>query len=188
MAVNLQSPPPTEHALIFIGQTEGLLVFGDESSCESTAGIVCQGLHCGKVFCTFETVCILDPIDTEEANCTDGDIQLSNGGNVLEGRVEICYNRAWGTVCSRGFAETEANVICSQLDSDLGYAHSTAIPRHNAAFGEGTGPIFIDNIACTEGDVQFGECSVVGIRGFHECDHSQDAGVVCEGKRFEWYS
>ena len=34
----------------------------------------------------------------------------------LEGRVEICHNRAWGTVCTSGFAQTEADVVCSQLD------------------------------------------------------------------------
>lgn len=125
-------------------------------------------------------MCSADAV-TEEANCTDGRIRLQDGTNPLEGRVEICYNRAWGTVCDRGFEQTEANIVCNQLDSQFEFAHSTAIPTRNTQFGEGHGPIFVDNIACSPTDVYFSECSVVGIRGYHECDHSQDAGVICEG-------
>lgn len=51
---------------------------------------------------------------TENASCSDGDIRLSNGTNVLEGRVEICINSAWGTVCDTTFSEDEASIICSQ--------------------------------------------------------------------------
>ena len=50
------------------------------------------------------------------ANCTDGEMRLSGGSSPLEGRVEICANRAWGTVCgtsNRRFRE--ANVVCRQL-------------------------------------------------------------------------
>ena len=50
------------------------------------------------------------------ANCTDGEVRLSGGSSSLEGRVEICANRAWGTVCgtsNRRFVE--ANVVCRQL-------------------------------------------------------------------------
>ena len=48
-------------------------------------------------------------------DCEDGDVRLSNGTNALEGRVEVCFNRAWGTVCSNGFDLDEAEVICNQL-------------------------------------------------------------------------
>ena len=48
-------------------------------------------------------------------DCEDGDVRLSNGTNALEGRVEVCFNRAWGTVCSNRFDLDEAEVICNQL-------------------------------------------------------------------------
>ena len=53
---------------------------------------------------------------TEEGNCSDGDIRLVNGTTVslLEGRVEVCINNAWGTVCDRRFSEDDANIICRQ--------------------------------------------------------------------------
>ena len=54
----------------------------------------------------------------DHANCTDGEIRLFGGSSRLEGRVEMCANRAWGTVCGQSTwsrSEREANVVCRQL-------------------------------------------------------------------------
>jgi len=47
--------------------------------------------------------------------CEDGDVRLRNAGSLLEGRLEICVNRVWGTVCSNGFGQSEARVACRKL-------------------------------------------------------------------------
>ena len=39
----------------------------------------------------------------------------TDGGGVREGRVEVCVNGAWGTVCRRAFTQHDADVVCEQL-------------------------------------------------------------------------
>ena len=53
---------------------------------------------------------------TQIANCSNGDIRLVNGTNELEGRLEICINNAWGSVCSQGFTADDAEVVCRQIN------------------------------------------------------------------------
>ena len=49
------------------------------------------------------------------ADCVDGDTRLVDGTNPLEGRVEICFNDAWGTVCDNAFSSADAEVVCRAL-------------------------------------------------------------------------
>ena len=53
--------------------------------------------------------------DTLYANCSDGDVRLSGGSSSNQGRLEVCINHAWGTVCNNGFSSEEALVACRQL-------------------------------------------------------------------------
>ena len=47
--------------------------------------------------------------------CTNGAVRLVGGFSSYEGRVEICYNNQWGTVCDNGFTSIDAKVVCGQL-------------------------------------------------------------------------
>lgn len=53
------------------------------------------------------------------SSCVDGDVRLVNNDAVdpVEGRVEICVNDIWGSMCNRGFNAKEADVICRQLNN-----------------------------------------------------------------------
>ena len=57
-------------------------------------------------------------ISTPFANCTTGEARLVSGvesSTTRSGRLELCINNAWGTVCDTSFDSNDAAVACSQV-------------------------------------------------------------------------
>ncbi|XP_073208969.1 neurotrypsin-like isoform X4 [Lepidochelys kempii] len=101
-------------------------------------------------------------------------VRLADGESTKEGRVEVFLNGQWGSVCDDGWTDRDAAVVCRQL----GYS-GAAKARTMAYFGEGHGPIHLDNVECSGTERTLGECATPH-SGIHNCWHSEDAGVICD--------
>ncbi|XP_030847999.1 deleted in malignant brain tumors 1 protein-like isoform X7 [Strongylocentrotus purpuratus] len=100
-------------------------------------------------------------------------IRLVDGSSSNEGRVEVNYNGQWGTVCDDLWDDTDAAVVCQILG--LG---ETGSALSNAAFGQGSGDIILDNVECVGTETDLFSCPSNGPLN-HNCGHSEDAGVQC---------
>ena len=107
-----------------------------------------------------------------------GSLRLAGGSSDLEGRVEVFHNGRWGTVCDDYWDDRDAAVACRQL----GYHGGTAIVRSPRRFGEGAGPIYLDNVDCSGNESRLIDCPRIARAqtiGTHNCVHREDAGAIC---------
>ena len=101
-------------------------------------------------------------------------VRLVGGSSYNEGRVEVNYNGEWGTVCDDGWSSIDAGVVCRQL----GFG-SSGRSYFGAYFG--SGPIWLDNIACIGTESTLASCSHLGLGITRYCNHWEDVGVRCFG-------
>uniref|UniRef100_A0A668VSH4 SRCR domain-containing protein n=1 Tax=Oreochromis aureus TaxID=47969 RepID=A0A668VSH4_OREAU len=168
------------------------------------ANVVCRQLGCGSARSALQSAAFgegsgpiwLDDVDCfgNEPSITDcrhnglgvhncghyedatveGEVRLVNGNSSCSGRVEIFHSGQWGTVCDDAWGLVDARVVCRQLGCGMVLSAPT-----NAQFGQGNGPIWLDEVTCIGTESKLSECRHGGF-GSHDCGHSENAGVVCE--------
>ena len=118
---------------------------------------------------------------------------LVGGANDAEGRVEICRGNSYGSVCDDRWDLADATVVCKQLGFNgieiqcnidgcinikISLVASDVVAFGRAYFGEGSGDIFLDELACTGNEQRLSVCAT---DPSHDCTHAEDAGVRCGG-------
>lgn len=66
-----------------------------------------QLIKLARVWCIF---------DLYSGPCTDRDVRLVGAMYTFEGRVEICVEGIWGTICRHLWDSNDAMVVCRQLN------------------------------------------------------------------------
>jgi deleted-in-malignant-brain-tumors protein 1 len=94
----------------------------------------CTGTETRLVNCPHNGVGLHNCVHAEDAGlrcaagCQNLALRLVSGTSTLEGRVELCSNNQWGTLCDDFFGALEAQVICRQLGfSDSGKVMSSKV-------------------------------------------------------------
>ena len=71
--------------------------------------LLCVGIRCSNMMMTKQVTYFL------AALCRNGDIRLRGNSSQYEGRVEVCIDEEWGSVCGERWDQWDAAVVCRQL-------------------------------------------------------------------------
>uniref|UniRef100_A0A8C3FRE4 Soluble scavenger receptor cysteine-rich domain-containing protein SSC5D n=1 Tax=Chrysemys picta bellii TaxID=8478 RepID=A0A8C3FRE4_CHRPI len=181
---------------IFYNGTWGSVCYNQMSGV--TPEIVCKQLNCGDrgqiakdfaygagsgptwldhVACTEQHRSLWQcPSDMwKQQSCDNRKLRVVGGENRCSGRVEVWYRGSWGTVCDDSWDMADANVVCKQL----GCGSAVSAPGE-AAYGEGTGPIWVETLNCRGTESSLWECPAKPW-GESNCGHKEDVAVNCSG-------
>ena len=133
------------------------------------------------------------------AACRNGDVRLQGNTILGRGRVEVCLNNVWGTICDDSWNSADARVVCNQLGfsrfgklsfcchNSLFYGQIVTLFLLNnikgalsyccASNGQGSGPIHMTNVRCIGNESSLTDCPHTTS---NNCHHGEDASVQCQ--------
>ena len=89
--------------------------------------------------------------------------------------LEFNHRGAWGSICDDYWDLRDAIVACRQL----GFKGALqALKYGTGGQGSANQPIWLDDVYCHGNETDIRNCQHSSY-GVHNCDHSEDAGVIC---------
>ena len=121
--------------------------------------------------------------------CMDDALRLSDGRNELEGRVEVCMDGVWGTVCNDLWSMENTAVVCNQLG--FGKWNLSCVKAeillccignrgyyiNRLAVGTAKVSILLTGVQCYGNESRLVDCPQDAT--FMRCNHNEDVRVVC---------
>lgn len=145
----------------------------------NVAGVECEGK---LIFC----VTLFSDISLEL--CTDFSVRFIGTTYPNMGRVELCLEKTWHTVCL--VLPQVASTICTQLGySPYGTYNDNTISYFilykgvvviKESFIAPVLPQYRGYIECEEGMTSLSQCTFLDVGKLQRCDNNRDTGVICQ--------
>jgi deleted-in-malignant-brain-tumors protein 1 len=157
--------------------------FGQGSDHIALTSLYCTGSETQLFSCNFQTGSAVTCGHSNDVGvicqdvCANGALRVAGADLDNAGRLEVCYNAEWGTICDKGWDNLDVQVACYQLGFNKSFVRSFG----GSKYGPGFGSIYFRDMGCqgTESKLQFCTSST----DTDDCDHTDDAGLQCNGAR-----
>ncbi|GFR39709.1 hypothetical protein Agub_g188 [Astrephomene gubernaculifera] len=143
----------------------------DSCSAAEVAGVVCDFKDAGSSGSTPDSI---DSAYQYASYPCGSDWQVRVNGTA-SGRVEVCLNGTWGSVCDDGWDDQDAQVACR----NMGFSYGTALNGASTDNGPTGMRVWLSQVNCTGSEVDLSECTTDSPVGATQCTHAMDAGVSC---------
>ncbi len=129
--------------------------------------------------------------------CSENAVRLADGVDSAQGRVELCRDGEWRSICANSWTHPDAQVACRQFGfngrelrcyivciklSVLLYTALFAYTNlYGAPFGSG-GEIALTNVRCLGNETDLLQCSAAQFRSGLTCSLGGGAAIDCAGR------
>ncbi|GIM06536.1 hypothetical protein Vretimale_10831 [Volvox reticuliferus] len=147
--------------------------WGNLASCASAeaAGVICNFTDTGSA----STATIIAPEYEYAAYPCDKDWQLGLDGSSSSGRLSVCLNGTWGSICDDQWDDLDASSACRQL----GFTGGTALSGAQTGTSPSGMRVWLSQVNCSGTETTLSACPLGSPIAMARCTPAMAAGVTC---------